>query len=196
MQRKPGDSEHGPCWHFDYCDPLHLPEDRVVRVRFLVNGGASVIAVILLIILGWQLVASRSAASQVRFWEETVAAHRRESDELKLVSRDYTAESNRIRDVCEAMRQPPVCSSFLINIGRTLPERMTADMISMSEGSVIIRGSLAEPAERASRVLGRYLESLRANPDVGPLFADISAPSLERAKDDSSFTFEIVLKLR
>jgi hypothetical protein len=45
-------------------------------------------------------------------------------------------------------------------------------------------------------VLGHYIETLRKDRQIGALFGDISAPSLDRAKEDNLFNFEIALKPR
>ncbi|HUL53764.1 MAG TPA: hypothetical protein VLT83_10195 [Opitutaceae bacterium] len=194
MPRKPSEFDLGPNWHLDYRDLASLPEDRVVRVRFLVNTCAGAVTVILLTIVGWQLLARYSVAAQLRFWDEKIAAHQREYSELQLVLRDYMSESDKIKDAYDLIYSPFVPSEFVLTIGRTLPDRMTVDMIGYADGMITMRGNLAEPPEAASRVLGRYIESLRRDAQIGPLFSDISARSLDRAKDGDLFNFEIVLK--
>ena len=148
----------------------------------------------LLTIVGWQLLARYSAAAQLRFWDEKVAAHQREYNDLQLVLRDYMTESDKIKDAYNLIYSPFVPSDFVLTIGHTLPDRMTVDMIGYADGMVTIRGSLAEPPEPASRVLGQYIEALRNDAQIGALFGDISASSLDRAKDGDLFNFEIVLK--
>lgn len=196
MPRKPSEFDLEPNWHLDYRDLPTLPEDRVVRVRFMVNTCAGALTVVLLTIVGWQLLARYSVAAQLRFWDEKIAAHQREYSELQLVLRDYMAESDRIKDAYDLIFSPFVPSEFVLAIGRTLPDRMTVDMISYGDGMITLRGNLAEPPEPASRVLGRYIETLRKDPQIGALFGDISARSLDRAKDGDLFNFEIVLKTR
>ncbi|HUJ45219.1 MAG TPA: hypothetical protein VLW52_16610 [Opitutaceae bacterium] len=194
MPRKPSEFELGPNWHLDYRDLASLPEDRVVRVRFLVNTCAGVLTLILLTIVGWQLLARHGIATQLRFWDEKIAAHQREYSELQLVLRDYMTESDKIKDAYDLIYSPFIPSEFVLAIGRTLPDRMTVDMIGYADGMVTIRGNLAEPPEPASRVLGRYIDTLRNDAQIGALFGDISARSLDRAKDGDLFNFEIVLK--
>lgn len=194
MARKPADFTQEPYWHLDFRDLPSLPEDRVVRVRFLVNICAGVLTLILVAVVGWQLLARRAIAGQLRFWDEKIARVGGEYQALQLVMRDYAQESGKIRDAYNLIYTPFVPSALVIEIGRTLPSRMTVDMIGYASGGVTIRGSLAEPPERASRVLGHYVETLRNDGQIGSLFRDISAPSLARGKQDDLFNFEIVLK--
>jgi hypothetical protein len=194
MPRRASDFHLEPNWHFDFRDATSLPEDSVVRVRFLVNIGAAAVTIVLLTLVGWQVLVRASVAAQLRFWDERIAAHRHEYDELQKSLHDYMAEAGRIKDAYDLVYSPFVPSVFILTIGRTLPEKMTIDMIDDSAGVVTLRGSLAEPPERASRVLGGYVETLRKDPRIGPLFGDISAPSLDRSRDDNTFRFMIVLK--
>ena len=196
MPRRSADFDLEPNWHLDFRDAASLPEDRVVRVRFLVNTCAAALAFFLLMLVGWQLFIRSNIAAQLRFWDEKLAAHHREYAELQGALRDYMAAAGKIKDAYDIVYSPFVPSAFILNIGRTLPDRMTVDMIGYTDGVVTIRGNLAEPPERASRVLGGYVETLRNDPKIGPLFSDIAAPSLDRAKQENLFNFEIVLKPR
>jgi hypothetical protein len=196
MPRRTTEFELEPNWHFDFRDLPSLPEDRVVRVRFLLNTCAGALVLILLIMVGWQLLARHSATAQLRFWDEKIALHQQECDELQSQLRDYLADAARIKDAYDLVYSPFVPSEFALNIGRTLPDRMSVDMIDYADRVVTIRGSVAEPPERASRVLGRYIEVLRSDAQIGALFGDISAPSLDRSTQEDLFNFEIVLKPR
>ena len=196
MARRLNDFGLEPNWHLDFRDAASLPEDRVVRVRFLVNTCAAAVALILLSLVGWQVLVRASVTSQLRFWDERINAHRQEFDQLQSSLHDYMAEAGKIKDAYDLIYSPFVPSVFILNIGRTLPDRMTIDMIGYADGVVTLRGSLAEPPERASRVLGGYVEALRKDAQIGPLFSDISAPSLDRSQQDNLFNFVIVLKLR
>ena len=196
MPRRSSDFDLEPNWHLDFREVASLPEDRVVRVRFLVNICAAAVALILVTLVGWQVLVRASVTSQLRFWDERIAAHRHDYDELQTSLHDYMAEAGRIKDAYDIVYSPFVPSVFILNIGRTLPDRMTIDMIGYADGVVTLRGSLAEPPERASRVLGGYVEALRKDPQIGPLFSDIAAPNLDRSKQEDLFNFVIVLKLR
>ena len=183
-----------PNWHSDFRDLTTLPEDRVVRVRFLINACAGALAFILFLLVGWLLFTRHSVAAQLHFWDEKITTHRREYDELQFVLRDYMIEAGKIQDAYDLIYIPFVPSEFVLDISRTLPDRMTVDTIGYANGTVTMRGSLAESPEQASRVLGRFIETLRNDAQIKSRFGDISAPSLDRARQDNLFNFEILLK--
>ncbi len=196
MPRRANDLDLEPNWHLDFRDLATLPEDRVVRVRFLINTCAAAVTLILLTLLGLQLFRRAAIAEPLRFWNEQIGSHRREYEELQLTLRDYMNEAGKVKDAYEIVHSRFVPSDFILALGRTLPDRMTVDMIEYADQVVTVRGTLAEPPERASRVLGRYVEALHNDQVIGPLFADISAPSLDRTKQENLFNFVMVLRLR
>jgi len=196
MPRKPSDFELGPHWHLDFRDPARLPEDRVVRVRFLINICSAAVALILLTLLCLQGLRRSGINEPLQFWDGQIAAHRHEYEDLQLQLRDYMAEAAKIKDAYDIVYTRFIPSDFIRAIGRTLPDRMAVDTIEYTDRVITIRGTLAEPPERASRVLGRYVETLRGDGEIGPLFGDISAPSLDRTKQENLFNFVMVLRLR
>ena len=196
MPRKLSDFELGPHWHLDFRDPARLPEDRLVRVRFLINTCAAASALILLTLLCLQWLRRAGINEPLKFWEGQIAVHQHEYEDLQLQLRDYMSEAAKIKDAYDIVYSPFVPSQFVLGIGRTLPDRMSVDMIEYTDRAITVRGTLAEPPERASRVLGRYVETLRSDPAIGPLFGDISAPSLDRTKQENLFNFVMVLRLR
>jgi hypothetical protein len=194
MSRNASKFYQEPNWHSDFRNLTTLPEDRVVRVRFLINACAGALAVILFLLVGWQLLERHSVAAQLRFWEDKIANQRREYEELQFVLRDYMMEAGRIQDAYDLIYSRFVPSEFILDISRSLPDRMTVDMIGYNLGTVTIRGNLAESPQQASRVLGHYIETLRNDPQIKPLFGDITAPSLDRTRQENLFNFQIVLK--
>ena len=68
------------------------------------------------------------------------------------------------------MKNPLLLSGFISELGHDLPERMVVDSIELTEGQFVVRGRLREASERASRLIGGYLDKLRNDPAVGPAF--------------------------
>src|ERR1019366_3723129 len=82
------------------------------------------------------------------------------------------------------MRSPLLISGFMSEVGRTLPDRMLVDTIDRTESKVIIRGGIRESSERASMILGNYVELLRADSEIGPHFTSITLTGLNRSIED------------
>ena len=56
---------------------------------------------------------------------------------------------------------------------------------------------MREASERASLMLGSYLDKLRADPEVGPRFSSINVTGLDRSvEDDQVMTYAITMHLK
>ena len=74
---------------------------------------------------------------------------------------------------------------------------MVVDSIDWNDGRVTIRGGLRETSERASLLLGSYVDKLRDDPEIGPNFSSITVTGLNRSTEDEQMLgYEISLKLK
>lgn len=185
-----------PYWHVDCRVEAELPEDTVVGTRFLTNLLFTAMALGMLLYLGWLAYVSANLRHQIRDWENRISDHRAEVREIQLVERDYAAESAKIDQAHALMRPQLRVSRFVADIGRTRPDPMVVDIIEWNEAGVVVRGSLAESSERATRMLGGYVEQLRKDEAIGPLFQEIVLTSLDRGGTGGSLRFEINFRLK
>ncbi len=94
------------------------------------------------------------------------------------------------------MRSPYVASDLIAALGQTKIDRMTFTSIDGFPEGVVIRGTLRETSSKASVALRGYVDNLRRNPAVGPLFSGIALISLDRNEGGDELTFEIACKLK
>jgi hypothetical protein len=117
--------------------------------------------------------------------------------EIQRLQREYGLEAAKIEAAYTLINNPLVVSEFIAQLGRTRLEQMTIDIIETSGGGLAMRGSLLETSsERASRALGKYVEDLRKNPQLGPQFLQIVLTSLERRENNDLLSFEISFVFR
>jgi hypothetical protein len=144
----------------------------------------------------WQLYVSHTLNTDTAYWEELMVQKKPLFDELTQSTRKLTAGAARIDHAYELMGAPYQVSDFILNLGRTLPPHMRVDRIEATDMRVSLVGGLREPSEEASRTLGKYLDELRRNPAIGPLFSSISLTSLQRESNSEDLAFEISFKLK
>ena len=185
-----------PYWHVDCRVEAELPEDKVVGTRFLANALFTAMAVGMLLFAGWLGYASMSLRHQIRDWENRISDNRADVREIQGIQRDFAAESAKIDQAFALMRPRFRVSRFVADIGRSRPDSMAIDIIEWNEGGVVVRGSLAESSERATRMLGGYVEQLRKDEGIGPLFQEIVLTSLDRGGTGGSLRFEINFRLK
>ena len=186
-----------PQWHVDCRIVAELPEDSIVGRRFLAKALFGSVTLILCLVAGWLLYSGLSQRDHIGDWERRLADNQAEVREIQRLQREYGLEAAKIDAAYTLVNSPLVVSEFIAQIGGTRPERMTIDIIETNGGSLVMRGSLSETSsERASRSLGKYIEDLRKNRQIGPKFSQIVLTSLERRENNDPLSFEISFVFR
>jgi hypothetical protein len=188
------DIYQGP-WHLDCRLSAQLPSNDLVRRRFLANVIAATLAACALVLTFWQMYLSRALVTDTRYWEQRLSDNRRLVGALEKDTRTLATKSDRLEFAYALMHAPYQVSDLVFSLGRTRPANMRIDMLDIAETGVVMRGALREPSEQASRTLRGYVEGLRHNPEIGPLFASIALTALDRQDGVEDLTFEVTFKM-
>ncbi|MBC7369098.1 MAG: hypothetical protein H7343_20195 [Undibacterium sp.] len=190
------DAPHQGPWRVDYRLSAALPSNDLVRRRFIINVVAVTLAVTVFMITAWQLYASRELSAQIEYWEKRNTENRRPVAEVNQLSRNLSNKSERIKYAYELMQMPYPVSDFILSLGRSHPTNIRIDAISSSDTGVVVRGGLRQSSEEASRSAKRYVEDLRRDPAIGPLFGSITLTSFNREGTTDVHIFEITFRLK
>jgi hypothetical protein len=183
-------------WHVDCGIHAQLNDRKFAGRRFLTGAIAAAITVFVAAVTSWQLYATHSLRADTLYWEQQMTGSRKLFDELSATTATLKTQSGVLDRAYEMMGTPYQLSEFILNLGRTIPARLRIDRIETNDSRVAISGAVLEPAEEASRTLGRYMDELRRNPTIGPLFSSIAITSLHRKSDADAVIFEITLRLQ
>ena len=190
------DATHRGPWHIDCRLSAQLPSNDLIRRRFLTNAIALTLAACALTITLWQLYLGNSLSADTTYWEQRITDNRKQNDELNRLTRTLGTKSERLDHAYALMAAPYPVSGFIFNLGRSRLANMRIDALESNETGLLMRGGLREAPEQASRTLRRYLEDLRRDADIGPLFASIALTSLDPQGTTDSMSFEISFKLK
>lgn len=195
LKKKPkDDAPHQGPWRVDYRLSAALPSNDLVRRRFIVNAVAVTVAALAFIGTSWQFYAGSELSGQIADWEQRNRENRKPIAEVNLLSRNLSTRSERINYAFELMQSPYVLSEFVFSLGRSHPASIRIDGISSHDAGLTIRGSLRQNSEEASRTARRYVEDLRRDPAIGPLFASITLTSFNREGTTDLHVFEITFR--
>jgi hypothetical protein len=186
-----------PHWHVDCRLVAELPEDSVVGVRFMTYAVSCAIALAMVLFTGWYTYADLSLRKQIEDSSQHLDDDHWEVIEIRRLQHFYENESKKIESAYSEMKNPFLISGFTSEIGHTLPDRMAIDTIEFGEGKILIRGRLRDSSEAASILLGKYLDKLRADPEVGPHFTTINVTDLDRSiEDDDVMVYALTFHLK
>lgn len=183
-------------WHVDCRLSAQLPSDDLIRGRFLINVIVVTLASAVLIFTFWQFYASGSLRSDIGYWQDQISSHRRQFAEFNLATRKLETKVARLDEAYNLMAAPYRVSDLILSFGRTRQPRMNITSITGSPDGVVLRGRELEASGPAAQTLSRYVEDLRKDPVIGPLFASITLRSLDREENNDVMTFQIDCKLK
>jgi hypothetical protein len=184
-------------WHVDCRLIAELPEDSVVGMRFITYAVSCAIALAAVLFTGWYAYADLTLRRQIDDAQFRQEEDRWEVIEIRRLQHFYEVESKKIENAYSEIKTPLLLSGFLNEIGKTLPDRMLVDSVDFNESTIVIRGRMRESSERASILLGDYLQKLRDDPSFGPHFNTINVTALDRSTDDEQMmTYAITMKIK
>lgn len=198
LEKKPKeDAPHQGPWRVDYRLSAGLPSNDLVRRRFIVNIVAVTVAMAALVATVWQFYASRELSTQIEYWEALNKENRKPIAEVQKLSVTLSSKSERINYAYELMQTPYSVSEFILNLGRTHLSSIRINGITSSAAGLLIHGSVKQKnSEEATRTTKRYIEDLRRDPAIGPLFSSITITSFNREGITDVHLFDITFLLK
>ena len=182
-------------WRVDCRLSAQLPSEEIVRRRFLTNAIAVAVAAGLLMISVWQLYLSTTLQTDISYWQQQITERTKDFGDLNKNVRQMNQQTAQLDNAYALMGTPYSVAALIPHFGRTRLAKMRIESIAGTPGGVFLRGSLQEPSEQAARTLQRYVNGLRNDHFIGPLFASIILTSLERQAQTDTLTFEVTCKL-
>lgn len=186
----------GPGWHPDFRIAASLPDNRVVRTDFVING----IALAILAVAVWMFYSREAqlqeASEEVARWKEDIEANKPKFNEALGLQREFSEAEKRLAEVA-AFKTSPVEIADLINrLGNSLPKLVAIDVVERKEDVFVIRGTIVGASERATGIANSYLDSLHADPYFAQRFEGIRLNNINREARANRLFFEIGMKLK
>jgi hypothetical protein len=168
-----------PNWHPNFRNYEKLPDIKVVRTAFFINGAAIFMALALAIYFGikeWQL---RVINGQVAEVQRQIDANKRPSDQAVALYKKFQIEEARTNDVDVFVKSKPLISALIVRLADTLPKNIAIDSIDVRIDGLVLRISVRGDAAAASGYATDYLDQLRADKHLSHFeeFAFTSTPT-------------------
>jgi len=185
-----------PPWHPDFRDQGALPDIKVVRTAFFVNGAAIFIAAVLLVYLGAREYELYSLRSQVKFWEGQIARDQASSAQAIILYKKFQEEEKRINEAAAFLKSRPAPSELLQRLGETRPRNIAFDYIEIKDTGVTVRGVVRGASELATGEVSAYLDLLKKDPFFKPRFEDPVATGVSRTASSGRLRMEVFMKFK
>ena len=185
-----------PSWHPNFRNFEKLPDTKVVRTAFFVNGAAITVALALAIYFAtkeWQL---RALTLQVAEEQKKIDRDKKPSDQAVALFKKFQAEEARVLEVDTFIKSKPLVSALMLRLGETLPPNIALDNVDFRDVGVVLRLSVRGAPETALGLAAAYLDQLRADKELALFdeFTFTTSPTLNPAT--GRMAVELMLKLK
>ena len=183
-------------WHPDFRVVAALPDNKVVRTDFIVNG----IALAILLAVGWAFysreVQLTAARAEVDRWNQEIQASKPKFNEALGLQHEFTEAQNRLEDVAQFSKSPIEIAELINHLGTSLPKLVAIDVVERRDDSFVIRGTIVGASERATGIANSYLDSLNSDAYFAKRFEGIRLNNINREARSNRLFFEIGMKLK
>jgi uncharacterized coiled-coil protein SlyX len=149
-----------------------------------------------LLFVAYQEYALFTVNRQIAELEAQIERDQKLSRQAVTLFKQFQEEEKKILDLETFLRSSVAVSDLMLDIGRTLPNRIALRSVAYRDTGVIIRGMVRGAGDRASGEVSTYVEQLRRDRVFAELFGNISQTSLARDPQSGRMTFELFLKFK
>ena len=185
-----------PGWHPDFRVIATLPDNKVVRTDFIVNG----IAFAVLLAIAWMFYSREmqlnAANSEVERWQQEINASRPKYNEALALQREFNDAEKRLGEVSDFSKSPIEIAEMIGHLGESLPRLVAIDVVERKDDSFTIRGTIVGASERATGIANSYLDALNADTYFATRFEGIRLNNINREARSNRLFFEIGMKLK
>ncbi len=193
-----------PAWHPNFRNYQQLPDIKVVRTAFFVNGAAVFVALGLAVFLGQREYELHSLRSQIAAYQTQIDRDQPGSEKAKDLFKKFQEQEKRINEVDAFTKSKPLISEILLRLGETRTKNISLDAIEVRapEGtpavppSIILQGTVRGTSELASGEASAYQDLLKSDPVLGPRFDEVTVTNSVRDAGTGRLKIEITIKYK
>ncbi len=155
-----------PAWHPNFRDYEKLPDVKVVRTAFFVNGLSLAVLLALGIYFGiheWQLHVIKT---QLADTQAQVNRDKKPSEQAVALFKKFQAEETKINEVDTFVKSRPILSEMLLRLTQTLPENIALDSLELRSTGLAVRLTVRGSPETAAGLATTYFDQLRADKEL------------------------------
>ena len=180
-----------PAWHPNLRNVENLPDTKVVRTAFFVNGFAMLVAVSLALYLGIQEWKLHEVNKQIADWQRQIDRDKKDSAEKVALYQDFKLEEVKTKEVADFVVSKPVISAIILRLGAITPKKIALDGLEFRDAGFNIRATIKGAPDRASGDVSAYEKQLRVDKVLGPMFNAVNLLTDRRNTTTGRLVIEI-----
>lgn len=180
-----------PPWHPNLRNEANLPDTKVVRTAFFVNGAAMLVAIALALYQGIQEWKLHEVNKQITDWQRQIDRDTKQSTDAVALFQDFKAQEAKTREVSDFVASKPIVSAIILRLGQITPKKIAMDALDFRDTGVSIKATVKGAPDRASGDASAYEKQLRTDKMLGPMFSDVNLLTMNRNTTTGRLVIEI-----
>jgi hypothetical protein len=185
-----------PAWHPNFRNYEKLPDIKVVRTAFFVNGAAGLVALAALSVFLMQEYKLRTLHAQIDDYNHQIELNKRHSDQSVALYKKFQAEEAKIQEADAFVKSKQPISELLIHLAATLPKNIALDSFDIRESGLAIKITARGSSEIAGDRANAYLEQLKADKELNVRFDSFRITSFSRNLTSGRLSVDMFLRLK
>ena len=185
-----------PAWHPSFRNYERLPDIKVIRTVFFVNGVAIMVALAMFTVFIFKEYHLHSLRRQVADVRAQSDRDKPGSDQAIALFKKFQSEEKKILEIDAFLKARPLLSDLLLQIGQTLPKNIALNSLDLHDNGLVMRGAVRGAPELASGEASNYVEQLRGDHAIKVLFDEVSLTSINRNPQTGRLSIELSLKYK
>ena len=184
-----------PAWHTNFRNYAVLPDTKLVRTSFFVNGLLVLVALGLVLAFAYQEYRLYDLRGQTATWQKQNDRNRTASNQAVALYKKFQAEENKINELNAFLKgQKLNFSDFIIRLSQTKPPGIVLVSIEYRENGASIKCYAQGVSEQATGAASGYEKQLRDDPEINSRFRSIAMTNnITRDTQAGRLFFEIIL---
>jgi hypothetical protein len=185
-----------PAWHPDLRIVERLPDTKVVRTAFFLNGVASLVFVTLLLWFAhdrWELHTLNNTIADT---QKTISHDKGPSQQAVALWNKFKDEQAKLTIVNDFMTGRPAVSPIILRIQQTLPEKIELTSLEISEKGMTLKANVRGAPDQASGDASNYHDLLDRDPELRKLFDEVTLTSLSKNPATGRLAVEMYLRFK
>jgi hypothetical protein len=180
-----------PAWHPNLRIAASLPDTKVVRTAFFVNGAAMLVTIVLILYFGVQEWKLHEVNKQINDWQRQIDRDTKQSVDAVTLYGDFKLEEAKTAEVSDFMASKPKLSNIILRLGTITPARIAFDSLDFKETGFNIRATIKGAPDPATAYASAYLKQLRTDKVLGPMLHEVDLLTLNKNPTSGRMVMEI-----
>jgi len=183
-----------PAWHTNFRNYAVLPDTKIVRTSFFVNGLLVFAALGLVLAFAYQEYRMYDLRTQTAVWQAQNDRNRTASAQAVALYKKFQAEERKITELNAFLKgQKLDFSDFIIRLSQTKPAGIVFVSVEYRETGASIKAYVQGASGQATGAASAYEKQLREDKEIVSRFRSVSMTNITRDTQAGRLFFEIIL---